>query len=260
MSAPRAKKSFGQHFLTQPAIAQRIAESFEKTPARVLEVGPGKGMLTRHLMKLPCELLLVEADRDMVDYLDYHFPELAGHIIRGNFLRIDLRQSFGEQEFGLIGNFPYNISSQILFKMLENRELIPEMVGMFQKEMAERILAPPGSKTYGVISVLTQTYYEGKILFGVDRKNFSPPPKVKSAVIRLQRLETPLVPPEQYKGFRRVVKMAFNQRRKMLRNTLKPLVRDKDVLSGELFSQRPEQLSIEQFVEIALQIEDHLNS
>jgi 16S rRNA (adenine1518-N6/adenine1519-N6)-dimethyltransferase len=202
----------------------------------------------------------VEADRDMVDYLDHHFPALAGHIIRGNFLRINLRQSFQEQEFGLIGNFPYNISSQILFKMLENRELIPEMVGMFQREMAERIIAPPGSKTYGVISVLTQAFYEGKILFGVDRKNFSPPPKVKSAVIRLQRLETPLVQQEHYKGFRRVVKMAFNQRRKMLRNTLKPLVRDKEVLSSELFSQRPEQLSVEQFVEITLQIEDHLHS
>lgn len=251
MSAPRAKKSYGQHFLNQPAIAQRIAQSFHQVPERVLEVGPGKGMLTRNLMDLPCELLLVEADQDMVDYLDHHFPELAGQILKGNFLRTNLQEAFQGKEFGLIGNFPYNISSQILFKMLDNRLLIPEMVGMFQREMADRIVSEPGSKAYGVISVLTQAFYKGKLLFGVDRKNFSPPPKVQSAVIRLERLDKPKVPDPLFKTFRTTVKSAFNQRRKMLRNTLKPLVQDKKVLSADLFSKRPEQISISQFVEIA---------
>lgn len=234
-------------------IAERIASSFAMSHERVLEVGPGRGMLTKYLIEQETSLIVVEADRDMVLYLQKHYPALRERIVEANFLKLRLDLIFEEQSFGLIGNFPYNISSQIVFRMLEYRTLIPEMVGMFQREMAERIISPPGSKTYGVISVLTQAYYEGEYLFTVKRGHFNPPPKVQSAVIRLTRKATGLDCDERL--FRTVVKQAFSQRRKMLRNTLRALL-DKEVLKSDpFFQQRPEKLSVADFVELTRRVE-----
>ncbi|MEM1220907.1 MAG: 16S rRNA (adenine(1518)-N(6)/adenine(1519)-N(6))-dimethyltransferase RsmA, partial [Bacteroidota bacterium] len=218
----KAKKSYGQHFLTNEHLAEKISKSLQRTDefARVLEVGPGKGMLTKYLIERDFALTVVEADRDMIAYLEEHYPALQPHIVSGDFLKVNLAATMQGKPFGLIGNFPYNISSQIVFKMIKHRDLVPEMVGMFQKEMADRIIAPPGNKTYGVISVLTQAYYEGEMLFKVSRGSFNPPPKVESAVIRLSRKENFNLECDE-RLFRTVVKQAFNQRRKMLRNTLK---------------------------------------
>ncbi len=249
----KAKKSYGQHFLNRADIARRIAERLHLTDQyeQVLEVGPGKGMLTTHLLEGSFRLTAVEADPDMVGYLEAHYPELGDGLIQGDFLKIDLQAIMQGKAFGLIGNFPYNISSQIIFKMLENRELIPEMVGMFQKEMAERIIAGPGSKTYGVIGLLTQAFYKGEYLFTVERGSFSPPPKVLSGVIRLERRREPLVSDLLFPYFRKVVKTAFGQRRKMLRNSLKPLAQQLELLNSDVFSRRPEQVSIPEFIEIS---------
>lgn len=246
----KAKKSYGQHFLINESIAQRIANSLTGYGqyTHVLEVGPGKGMLTKHLLQKPYELLAVEADRDMEEYLAQHYPQVS--VARADFLQYDLNECFNGEAFALIGNFPYNISSQILFKMLDYKNRIPEMVGMFQKEVAERVIAPPGSKVYGVSSVLVQAFYEGKYLFGVDRRNFSPPPQVQSGVIRLQRRAEPLVPEHLSALFKKVVKQAFSQRRKMLRNTMKPLLDGSPRLEDAFFNQRPEQLSIADFVQV----------
>lgn len=257
----RAKKSYGQHFLNSEAIARRIAQSLKLTSTyhRVLEVGPGRGMLTRFLLERPeFELFAVEADPEMVLYLRKHFPELKGQLIEGDFLKLPLDEVFREESFGLIGNFPYNISSQILFRMLEYRHLIPEMAGMFQKEVAERVVAGPGSKTYGVISVLIQAFYEGEYLFGVDKSKFSPPPKVQSAVIRLIRREQQSLECDE-SLFRQVVKTAFSQRRKMLRNTMKTFIKGDDLLKDPFFTQRPEKLSVEDFVELTRQIEQRVD-
>ncbi len=246
----KAKKSFGQHFLNREDLAEQIANGLllTNTYDQVLEVGPGRGMLTKYLLEKPYGLKVAEADNDMVAFLNKHFPQLKDHILAGDFLRLDLSTVFGGASFGLIGNFPYNISSQIVFKMLDFKEFIPELVGMFQKEMAERIIAPPGSKTYGVISVLTQAFYQGEYLFDVDRTCFTPPPQVQSGVIRLWRK------PSQALGcdevlFKKVVKTAFNQRRKMLRNTLKPFFsNDLTVLEDPFYQKRPEQLGLEEYV------------
>ncbi len=254
----KAKKSYGQHFLNSESIARRIAQSLTlgANGSRVLEVGPGKGMLTRFLLEEGYDLTVVEADPDMVDYLYAHYPSLRAHIVLGNFLRIDLQKLFQGQAFGLIGNFPYNISSQILFRMLEYQELIPEMVGMFQKEVAQRVVAGPGSKTYGVISVLIQGYYHGEFLFGVSRNKFSPPPKVESAVIRLTRLPEPKIDCD-VRLFRSVVKIAFGQRRKMLRNTMKSFLKGAPILKDPFFQQRPERLSVDDFVALTQEIEKY---
>lgn len=246
----KAKKSFGQHFLNREDLAEQIANGLllTNTYDQVLEVGPGRGMLTKYLLEKPYGLKVAEADNDMVAFLNKHFPQLKDHILAGDFLRLDLSKVFGGAPFGLIGNFPYNISSQIVFKMLEFKEFIPEMVGMFQKEMADRIIAPPGSKTYSVISVLSQAFYHGEYLFDVDRSCFTPPPQVQSGVIRLWRK------PSQALGcdevlFKKVVKTAFNQRRKMLRNTLKPFFsNDLTVLEDPFYQKRPEQLGLEEYV------------
>lgn len=267
----RAKKSYGQHFLTSEEIARSIAEALTRDEGRrttvsltrsdeklrVLEIGPGKGMLTKYLLGKNYDLKVVEADRDMVAHLLRNYVELHGRIIAEDFLKLDLADAFPpdhgsrvtNHEFHLIGNFPYNISSQIVFKMIENRERIPLMVGMFQKEMAKRIIAPPGKKDYGVISVLTQAFYEGEYLFSVGNQHFSPPPKVQSGVIRLRRKEGELGCEEAL--FRRVVKQAFSQRRKMLRNTLKPFFQDRpEDLQDAFFTKRPEVLSVEDFVRL----------
>lgn len=244
----RAKKSYGQHFLIDENISRQIAYSLklEDGVRNVLEVGPGKGMLTKYLLEQDFNLKAVEADRDMVDYLHSHYVALHNKIISANFLRVKLDEVFDNEPLVIIGNFPYNISSQIVFKMIEYYDLVPELVGMFQKEMAERIIASPGSKAYGVISVLTQAYYEGEHLIKVGPKCFSPPPKVQSAVIRLQRKkENPVE--SSPKMFRRVVKQAFSQRRKMLRNTMKAFIKGDDILKDPFFQQRPEQLSLEEF-------------
>jgi 16S rRNA (adenine1518-N6/adenine1519-N6)-dimethyltransferase len=244
----KAKKSFGQHFLTNEKIASNIASALPTDGfERVLEVGPGKGFLTKYLLENDYQLKVVEADEDMVDYLTHHFTALHGSIIAEDFLKLDFSQHFDNQPFGLIGNFPYNISSQIVFKMIEHRERIPAMVGMFQKEVAERIVSPPGSKEYGVISVLTQAFYEGKYLFTVDKSNFAPPPKVQSGVICLTRKAN------QDLGcdpalFRTVVKTAFGQRRKMLRNTMRSMIQNDTLLADVFFNKRPEVLSVEEFI------------
>lgn len=247
----RAKKSYGQHFLTSDDIAERIANSLSgENYNSIVEVGPGKGMLTQYLINKEQTLFAVEADPDMIPILKDRFAALEGHLIGEDFLRVDL-DAFPEQpgNFALIGNYPYNISSQIIFQMLKYRHRIPEMVGMFQKEMAERIVAKPGSKTYGIISVLTQGYYQGKLLFSVKPGSFNPPPKVNSAVIKLNRLEQPLVTVDDV-WFKRIVKLAFSQRRKMMRNTLKGLTEDPTYFQKPEFQERPEQLSVEDFVKL----------
>lgn len=251
----RAKKSYGQHFLTNELYARRIADSLQLSDQydAVLEIGPGRGMLTKYLLEKDFKLKVVEADRDMVAYLQTHYPQLHGHIIAEDFLQVRLEHYF-DGPFALIGNYPYNISSQILIRMIHYRDRIPEMVGMFQKEVADRVAAPSGDKTYGVISVLVQAFYEAENLFGVSKGNFNPPPKVQSAVIRLQRRAEPLVSPEDEKLFRKVVKMAFGQRRKMLRNTMKALLPDDDLMEDPYFEQRPERLSVEDFVQLTQRV------
>lgn len=257
----KAKKSYGQHFLNSEQIAQKIADSLEPASAytRVLEIGPGKGMLTKYLLEKNFELIAVEADPDMVFYLLKHFPPLKGRVMEADFLKVPLDQLMENQPFGLIGNFPYNISSQILFKMLEFQQLIPEMVGMFQKEVAERVVAGPGSKTYGVISVLVQAAYSGEYLFTVDKTKFDPPPKVQSAVIRLRRRPESLVKSD-FALFRQIVKQSFGQRRKMLRNTMKSFLKEDPMLQSDFFKQRPEQLSVEDFVWLTAEVKSSMDA
>lgn len=252
-----AKKSYGQHFLKNDSIAARVAGGLQlaATVGRVLEVGPGTGMLTRHLLaRKDFTLWAVEADRDMVEVLKNNFPELSERLIFKDFLDFQPEEIFGGEPFCLIGNFPYNISTQILFKMLDHREQIPEMVGMFQKEVADRIVSPPGSKVYGITSVLMQAFYKTEYLFTVERGSFNPPPKVLSAVIRLTRKDNFTLGCDE-KRFRQLVKTAFNQRRKMLRNTLKPFFPDQNLLDNPFYQKRPEELGWETYVELTNQSE-----
>ena len=249
MREVRAKKYLGQHFLRDLDIARRVAESlvFDGKMA-VLEIGPGMGVLTRFLLQNKnIELTAVEIDRESVAYLRKAMPELC--LVEGDFLRMDLRELFAG-EFCIVGNYPYNISSQILFKLLEYRDKVPCLAGMVQKEVAERIVSAPGSKAYGILSVLLQAYYNAEYLFTVNENVFDPPPKVKSAVFRLVRNGRERLGCDEAM-FRTVVKTAFNQRRKMMRNSLRVLVEDDERLLGEpIFSKRPEQLSVEEFVEL----------
>lgn len=248
MKDVRAKKHLGQHFLTDEAIAQRIGETLIHSDKYkgILEVGPGMGVMTKFTReKYPDhDFRLIELDRESVAYLGVNFPLLK--VYNEDFLKLDFSQIF-DGEFAVIGNYPYNISSQIVFKVIDNRELIPEMTGMFQKEVAERICEGPGSKVYGVISVLTQAFYDAEYLFTVSEEVFNPPPKVKSGVLRLTRREDPISC--DHGKFKHVVKTAFNQRRKMLRKSLKPLY-DSEVLAQEIFTKRPEQLSVDDFVSL----------
>ena len=252
----RAKKSFGQHFLINENLSEKIANSLlmESDTKNVLEIGPGKGVLTKHLLKQDINLRVVEADKDMVAYLDTNYPKLKDNIIFLDFLKLDMAKVFDGESFYLIGNYPYNISSQILFKMVKHRELIPEMIGMFQKEVSDRVIAPPGSKTYGVVSVLIQAYYTGETVVKVSPGSFNPPPKVMSSVIRLRRKENFELGCD-YSFFRTVVKTAFGQRRKMMRNTLKGLVKDPALLKDSYFTRRPEELGVEEFVDLTLKIQ-----
>ena len=244
----KAKKSFGQHFLTNEPVCEKIANSLlaAKDYPRVLEIGPGQGVLTKYLMQKDYELFAVDADKDMIAYMIKKYPNFEDRLILADCLKINFFELFNGQQFNIIGNFPYNISSQIIFKILKNPELVPEMVGMFQKEMADRVIAPHGSKTYGVISVLTQALYSAERLFNIAPGSFSPPPKVNSSVIRLVRKEGELGC--DYKKLRMVVKNGFSQRRKMLRNTMKPMITDPTLLEDPIFVKRPEQLSLEDFV------------
>lgn len=251
----RAKKNLGQHFLTDKNIARKIVDSLQnKDIKQVLEVGPGMGVLTQFLLEDKyLQTFVVEIDRESVAYLHEHFPELGDRVISGDFLKMNLSEHLSEP-FALIGNFPYNISSQIFFRVLEYRNQIPEVVGMLQKEVAERIAAGPGSKTYGILSVLLQTWYDIEYLFTVHEHVFSPPPKVKSAVIRLTRNEVGSLECDEKLLFT-IVKQSFNQRRKTLRNSLKGLVPEIDKLDPVWLKKRPEQLSVPEFIELTREIE-----
>ena len=239
----KAKKSFGQHFLKDEESVDKIVKKFvESNPTEMaIEVGPGMGVLTRRLLAEYPEMVAVDADRDMAEYLRKNIPEL--NLVEADFLKENLRELMNDKPFGIVGNFPYNISSQIVFKMLECKDLVPVMVGMFQKEMAERIVAAPGKKTYGVISVLTQAFYEGHVLFTLKPEAFDPPPKVNSAVIILTRIETPNFDYDEAL-FKEIVKTTFQQRRKMIRNTLKPYLGE-ELMQGPYFERRPETLSVD---------------
>ncbi len=247
------KKRLGQHFLKDKSICERIANLYgsQAIAPRVMEIGPGMGALTEYLLKRPeLDVWCMEVDDDSVLYLDLHFPALKGKVIFGDFLREDLTPIIAGEKMGVIGNFPYNISSQILFKCLEYRNQIPEIVGMFQKEVALRLAEKPGSKTYGILSVLLQAFYDIEYCFTVDEHVFSPPPKVKSAVIRCVRNERETLGCDE-KLFVQVVKTSFNQRRKTMRNALKPIIHHADLPFLDL---RAERLSVDDFVELTKKI------
>ena len=255
MTEVRAKKFLGQHFLTDEKIAERIVESLSTDTPHVLEIGPGMGVLTKYLIKKEeLDFHVVEIDRESVAYLHDHYPTLD--VIEGDFLQYNLTSLF-QDTFSIIGNFPYNISSQILFKVFDNRDKVTEVVGMFQKEVAERVAAGPGSKTYGIISVLLSAFYNIEYLFTVHENVFNPPPKVKSAVIRLRRNDIKSLECDE-KLFIQVVKAGFNQRRKTLRNALRQLNMPLDNVGEEMLAKRAEQLSVAQFIEITKNIESCL--
>lgn len=245
----RAKKHLGQHFLKDDNVASKIADSLVSGTSQVLEVGPGTGVLTKFLVKKEIEnFKVVEIDRESIEYLRNHYPELQESIIDGDFLRLDLSRIFSGP-FAIIGNFPYNISSQIFFKVIEHRDQVSEVVGMIQQEVAQRIAEGPGSKTYGILSVLLQAWYRIDYLFDVPPGVFIPPPKVNSAVIRLTRNDVVELGCDP-KLFHNVVKTAFNQRRKTLHNALKPIAD----YNGEFAGKRAEQLGVAEFVELTRQI------
>ncbi|UJH90440.1 16S rRNA (adenine(1518)-N(6)/adenine(1519)-N(6))-dimethyltransferase RsmA [Antarcticibacterium sp. 1MA-6-2] len=253
----RAKKHLGQHFLTDENVAQKIADSLTWSGFKnVLEIGPGMGVLTKYLLKKDVDLHVIEIDRESVAFLKENYPDLSGKIHEEDFLKYDLKNIFPDAPFAIIGNFPYNISTQIVFKTLENREDIPEFSGMFQKEVAQRIAAPHGNKTYGILSVLAQAFYEVTYLFTVPPEVFNPPPKVESGVIRLKRKENYSLPCNEKLLFK-VVKTAFQQRRKTLRNSLKIFQLPDNLREDAIFGQRPEQLSTQQFIDLTLKIEPY---
>jgi len=255
----RPKKSLGQHFLKDTGIAARIADTLEVFRGLpVLEVGPGTGVLTRFLLDKGHDLSVVELDLESVAYLHRHFPELEGRIYAEDFLRLDVSKLYRDP-FCIIGNYPYHISSQIFFKALEYREQVVCCSGMIQKEVAERLAAPPGNKTYGIISALIQPWYDVEYLFTVSEKVFDPPPKVKSAVIRMTRNIRKELGCDEAR-YKQVVKTSFNQRRKTLRNSLKPLLgKEFTHYSLPIFDKRPEQLSVEEFVELTLFVTNHIS-
>ena len=269
MKSVRPKKFLGQHFLKDLPTAQAIADTVDAAPGLpILEVGPGMGVLTQYLLKKGRELKVVEIDFESVAYLLKTFPELGDGLLEEDFLQMQLDRTFGGREFVLTGNYPYNISSQIFFKMLEYRHLIPVCTGMIQKEVAERLAAAPGSKVYGILSVLIQLWYDVEYLFTVEPGVFNPPPKVKSAVVRLTRNGRTNCGCDE-RLLRRVVKTSFNQRRKMMRGSLKPLFAAlnveraggsqpegvADFLARPEMTQRPEQLSVEEFIELTNSID-----
>ena len=271
MKSVRPKKQLGQHFLTDQEVAQKIANTVDACPGLpILEVGPGMGVLTQYLLPKGRPVKVVEIDTESVAYLKEHMPQLGEDILEDDFLRMPLERIFGGEPFVLTGNYPYNISSQIFFRMLEYRDLIPCCTGMIQREVALRMAAAPGSRTYGILSVLLQAWYDIEYLFTVDEHVFCPPPKVKSAVIRLTRNSVTSLPCQEAL-FRRVVKTTFNQRRKTLRNNIRPLLTQIDTeqtgkgiqpkdhtewLAQPLFQKRPEQLSVQDFIQLTLSLQE----
>ena len=254
MSGVRAKKHLGQHFLKDVGIAQRIVEAMSGHGGydKILEIGPGTGVLTQFLVKKPYETYLIDVDKESIDYLHKHYPDLSNRIVWGDFLKLRL-DGFENQKYGIIGNFPYNISSQIFFKILDQKDQVTEVVGMVQKEVAERLVSPPGNKTYGILSVLLQTYYDVKYLFTVKPGVFNPPPKVDSAVISLKRNSVGTLDCDE-RLFRSVVKQAFQMRRKTLRNALKPINLPEQMNSLPILDSRAEQLSVNEFVKLTSEI------
>lgn len=265
MKQVRPKKNLGQHFLTDLDIASRIADTVDAYPdVPVLEVGPGMGVMTQFLVEKPRPLKVVEIDRESVAYLNEHFPRLRENILGEDFLRMDLNNVFDGQQFVLTGNYPYDISSQIFFKMLDNKDLIPCCTGMIQREVALRMASNPGTKAYGILSVLIQAWYDVEYLFTVDEHVFNPPPKVKSAVIRMTRNAVTDLGCDE-KLFRRLVKTVFNQRRKMLRVSLKQMFNSETqprqgFYEQEIMTRRPEQLTIQQFAELTNMVGEELKT
>ena len=250
----RAKKHLGQHFLKDENIAKKIADTLTlKGYDTVLEIGPGMGVLTKYLLQKNVKTFVVEIDTESVEYLKTRYLNLSNNIISEDFLKLNLSSFFNDEPIAIIGNFPYNISSQIVFKTLENKHRIPEFAGMFQKEVAERICEKPGSKTYGILSVLTQVFYDTEYLFTVPPSVFNPPPKVDSGVLRLTRKE-PFTLNVDKKLFFSIVKTAFNQRRKTLRNSLKTFNLSDKLREDVIFAKRPEQLSVQAFIELTQKI------
>ena len=244
----KPKKSLGQHFLVDMDIASRIADTVDAcADIPVLEVGPGTGVLTQFLMPKGRELKVVELDRESVAYLHDHMPQLD--VVEADFLKLDLKKVFDGRQFVLTGNYPYNISSQIFFCVVENRDVIPCCTGMIQKEVAERLAAIPGGKAYGVLSIFIQLWYDVEYLFTVHENVFNPPPKVKSAVIRMTRNQRTSLGCDE-RLFRRIVKTVFTMRRKMIRNGLRQIVGDCELLKDEFFNKRPEQISIEEYIRL----------
>ncbi|TGY03987.1 16S rRNA (adenine(1518)-N(6)/adenine(1519)-N(6))-dimethyltransferase RsmA [Muribaculum sp. NM65_B17] len=251
MNKVKPKKALGQHFLTDETIAARIAATLDDYKGMpVLEVGPGMGVLTKYLLDYGHDVTVVEIDEESVDYLNQNFPSLHGRILGDDFLKMDLAKVMGDRQFCVIGNYPYNISSQIFFKVLDYKDLIPCCSGMLQKEVAERLAAAPGSKVYGILSVLLQAWYDIEYLFTVNENVFNPPPKVKSGVIRMKRNDVTQLGCDE-KLFRTIVKTTFGQRRKTLRNSIRGLLPPGCVLPDlPVWGQRPEQLSVQEFINL----------
>jgi len=255
MNDVRAKKHLGQHFLKDESIAKNIADTLNFVGyENILEIGPGMGVLTKYLLEKPTTTYVIEIDRDSVAYLEAHYPKLNGKIISKDILKYNINEVFEGKPFAIIGNFPYNISTQIVFKCLELRHQVPEFSGMFQKEVAERICEKKGTKAYGILSVLVQAFYKAEYLFTVGPEVFNPPPKVNSGVLRLRRKENFTLPCNE-KLFFSVVKTSFQQRRKTLRNSLKSFQLSDNLKEDTIFDLRPEQLTVEQFIELTQKIE-----
>ena len=255
MQQVKAKKALGQHFLTDLSIAEHITRSLEDyRELPILEIGPGMGVLTQYLLALGFDTRVIELDQESVAYLGEHFPQLEGRIISGDFLQLPIEDYMPDGPFSLIGNYPYNISSQIFFRLLDYRERIPHCAGMLQREVAQRLASPPGNKDYGILSVLLQAWYDVEYLFTVDEHVFNPPPKVKSGVIRLIRNQRQSLGCSE-SLFKTVVKTGFNQRRKTLRNSLKGLFGPDYDYSDPIFGKRPEQLGVESFIDLTLRLE-----
>ena len=257
MKFVKPKKSLGQHFLKDNNIANKIVDSLDAKSENVLEIGPGMGILTKFLLKKKYNLRLVEIDTESVSFLINNLGIEESKIIENDFLKLDLTKVFPGNNFSIIGNFPYNISSQIVFKILENRNIINEMCGMFQYEVAERICESEGSKKYGILSVLTQAFFEVSFLFEVSNHLFIPPPKVKSAVITLRRKDEIELGCDENLFFK-IVKLSFQQRRKTIRNSLKKINLSNNLREDSIFDNRPEQLSVNQFIELTKLVQGDL--
>ena len=252
----KAKKHLGQHFLKDENIAQKRADTLSYNGYNhVLEIGPGMGVLTKYLLKKDITTHVIEIDTESVTYLKSNYLNLADRIIEKDFLKYNLKEIFNNEAFAIIGNFPYNISSQIVFKLLEMREQIPEFSGMFQKEVARRICSKEGNKVYGILSVLTQAFYEAEYLFTVPPSVFNPPPKVDSGVLRLKRKDNYTLPCNETLFFK-VVKTSFQQRRKTMRNSLKTFNLSENLKANTIFDKRPEQLSVSDFIKLTTYIEN----